>query len=167
MDFFNHTESWIKGELFEAGIILAFGVVVIGSGILCWKSGTTPHARALIIPLLVVGTLVSGMGLSMYLSNRARLINFEERYRENPVRFVDQEKQRVEGFIYLYELSDILVTVSVLLAVATIWFTGNRHLQASGIGLLLFGLSLFVIDYFSRERAETYHKKIERELEKR
>jgi hypothetical protein len=164
MSFYQYTADWIKGEIFEAILITVFGIFISLSGFLFWKLGTTPNAKVLLIPLLFVGLLATGTGLSMYFSNQKRLVEFEKSYIEDADGFVRKEKDRVEGFMYMYQISNILVTVFLLLGIASLWFTRSQYMQAAGIALVVFGLALYVIDYFSKERALIYQEKILNEL---
>lgn len=163
MEFIDHTLNWTKGEIFEAVVIAIFGLLTITIGFVFWKFGETPSAKALLIPFIVVGVLFVGSGISMYMSNQKRLVHFENSYQEDPAAFVVQEKQRVEDFQYLYTITKILATLFFALALIFFWFTKNHYLQAVGIGLILFGLSGLVIDYFSKERADIYYETILKE----
>lgn len=164
MEFLDHTLNWTKGEIFEAVIIAVFGILTIIIGFVFWKFGDTPNAKALLLPLIVVGGIFVGSGISMYLSNQKRLVEFEKRFKQDQVAFVQQEKPRVEDFQYLYTMTKILATAFFALALLFFWFTNNHYLQAVGIGLILFGLSGLVSDYFSKERADIYYELIKNEL---
>jgi len=164
MEFIVHTLNWTKGELFEAAIITIAGVLIIIAAVAFWKFGSTANARALVIPLLVVGVLSTATGASMVYSNQKRLVEFKQAFRQNPLEFVQQEKQRVEGFQYMYTVAQTMATVFFVLAVVFLWFTSNRYLHATAIALLLFGLSTLTIDYFSKERANTYYEIVLKEL---
>jgi hypothetical protein len=59
MNFYQHTQKWYNGELFEGKMILFFGIIITIMSLLIWKYGTTPNAKSLIIPLLSVGLLFS------------------------------------------------------------------------------------------------------------
>ncbi|TKG90778.1 hypothetical protein EYV94_23225 [Puteibacter caeruleilacunae] len=164
MEFYNHTSNWVKGEMFEALFIGVFGLLVMMAAVLFWKIGSTPNAKALLIPLMVVGLVCASNGVSMYFSNQKRLVEYKQSYQQAPETFVKQEKERVEGFMYMYKATNIMVTVFMLLSIGAIWFFKNHHIQAIAIALMLFALSGMVIDYFSKERALEYHSRITTEL---
>ncbi|HEY8937609.1 MAG TPA: hypothetical protein VIM65_20425, partial [Cyclobacteriaceae bacterium] len=111
MNLFNGTAAWIKGEIFEAVLILAFGVVIILSGVMFWKFGTTPNSKALVIPLVVTGIVYSALGGSMYISNHKRLPAYQLNYDKNKLVFIQAEKERVESFQYMYTISKIVATI--------------------------------------------------------
>ncbi|MBW1299030.1 hypothetical protein [Aquimarina litoralis] len=166
MDFFNYTQNWIKGELFEATIISIFSILLIVSGVLFWKFGTTPSSKSLILPLIVVGFIFISAGTSMYFSNKKRLIEYKERYTKNKSEFVMEEKQRVEGFQYMYTVTKVIATLSFIITLIAFWFTKNYTFQGIALGFAILGTSGLVIDYFSEERANTYYKRIELALDK-
>ena len=48
MDFVQHSIDWAKGEIFEATLIAAFGLLTILAGVLFWKLGKSPNAKAVV-----------------------------------------------------------------------------------------------------------------------
>jgi len=165
MKFYNHTQNWLKGELFEGTIILITGIILIIISLLFWKFGSTPNAKALIIPLMVVGLLFTlGIG-SMMFSNQKRISNFNKSYQENPKEFIESEKQRVEDFQVLYKYSVGFAAISFLLTIIAFGFMENRIFQSVCIALMLISVSLIVIDHFSKERAKIYYQHILTEIQ--
>lgn len=160
MNFFNSTSAWIKGEILEGILIFAFGATTILSGWLFWKFGTTPNAKALIIPLIIAGFVYAALGGSMYVSNQNRLPIFRQSFTQNKSEFIQTEKKRVEDFQYMYTISKVVAAVFFLLTLLIFWFSKSSSLQGWGIGLTLFAISGLVVDYFSQERAEIYYKAI-------
>lgn len=164
MDFVQHSINWSKGEIFEATFIGIFGLAVAIVGFLFWKLGVTPGAKAMLIPLVVVGLLFAASGASMYFSNHKRIPAYQKAYAEDPAAFVQAEKERVEGFQYMYTVTNILASVFFVTAMAFFWLSLNPHLRAAGIALVIFGLSGLMIDFFSKERADIYYERIQTEL---
>lgn len=160
MDLIQHTISWIKGELFEAKLIVAFGLLTIIAGFLFWKIGTTPNARALFIPLLVVGAIYTSIGGGMLYSNPKRMIALPQSYQQDKVAFAQLEKKRVDDFQYGYKVSKIVATIFFLLTLLIFWTTKNPTWMGIGIALTYFGLAGLVVDYFSQERADVYYNSI-------
>lgn len=160
INFFNDTSAWIKGEIFEAVLIFVFGIITILSGALFWKLGTTPNAKALIIPFVATGIVYAALGGSMYISNHKRMPVYQQSFSESRLEFIRAEKKRVEGFQYMYTISKIVATVFFTLTLLIFWFSKSSMLQGFGIGLTIFAISGLVVDYFSQERAEVYYKAI-------
>ena len=164
MNFLDYSNAWIKGELFEAAIIVFASIAILASALLFWKYGTTPAAKSLVLPLLAVGLISSASGIGMLWSNNQRLVEFESHYSQDAAGFIEAEKQRVEKFLPWY--SQIKIAITVIFAIAMLIFlvTNNVILHGVGIGIILFGFSVLMIDHFSQARAETYYVQIEKAL---
>lgn len=160
MDFFAHTTNWIKGELFESKLILAFGITSAMLGFLFWKIGTTPNAKAMLLPLVIVGGIYSAIGSNMLISNQKRLHGMKQSYEQNESNFIQREKKRVESFQYQYVISKAVATIFFIATVLIFWFTKSPVWQGAGIGLSLFGLAGLIVDHFSQERALIYYQKL-------
>lgn len=166
MKLIQHTMHWIKGELFEAKLIVAFAILTILAGFLFGKIGTTPNAKALFIPLLVVGAIYASIGGGMLYSNPKRMVELPQSYQQNKVEFVKSEKQRVDDFQYGYKVSKIVATVFFLATLLIFWITKNPTWMGIGIALTYFALAGLVVDYFSQERADIYYKAILEAIQK-
>jgi hypothetical protein len=160
MDFIQHTTNWVKGEMFEATIFGSFGLLTIICSLLFWKFGETPNSKAVIIPLAIVGLFFLVTAISGIVSNNKRLIEFNEAFQKDRKAFLVSEKKRVEDFQYLYKTTIIIAAFSFALAICFFLFTDNHILKAIGLALIVFGLTGLIIDYFSKERADTYYEVI-------
>lgn len=164
MNFLDHAINWCKGEIFEARLILLFGIIVLASAFLFSIIGKTPSARAMLYPLLVVGIMFSIIGGGMLYSNPKRIVEFEKAYAENPEAFVASEKARTDEFISWYPKTRYIMTGLGLLGILLFIFWAAPIGRAIGISLIILMLGTFVVDYFSEERAATYQNAIETEL---
>lgn len=165
MNFYQYTQNWLKGELFEGTIILISGIILVIVALLLWKFGSTPNAKSLILPILVVGLLFSlGIG-SMMISNQKRIAQFEEAYQKDPTAFIQSEKQRVDDFQVLYKYSVAFAAISFLLTIIAFGFFENRMFQSICIALMIISVSLIIIDHFSKERSQVYYIEILKALE--
>jgi hypothetical protein len=160
MDFIQNTVNWIKGELFEASLILSFGIITILAGFLFWKIGTTPNSKALLIPFIVIGVIYAGLGGGMLVSNNKRMEEMPAVYQKDTKAFIAAERKRVDDFQIGYKISKIVATVAFLLTLIIFWYTKNPTWMGIGIGLTYFALAGLVVDYFSQERADIYYKHI-------
>jgi len=165
MELYEHTQNWVKGELFEGTIVLVSGIILLIISLVLWKFGSTPNAKALIIPIMVVGLLFTlGIG-GLMVSNQKRISNFEKSYQENSREFIESEKHRVEDFQVLYKYSVGFAAISFLLTIIAFGFMENRIFQSICIALMLISVSLIVIDHFSKERAKIYYQHILTEIQ--
>lgn len=160
MNLYNYTSNWLKGELFESKMIIAFGIATIMLGILFSKIGTTPNAKALFYPFVLIGIIYAAIGGNMLYSNTKRMNEMPYLFERNKTEFAQKEKQRVESFQYQYKISKAVATIFFLATIFIFWFTKNSTWQGFGIGLTLFGLVGLIVDYFSEERAGTYYQEI-------
>ncbi len=165
MDFFQHTTNWFKGELFEGTIVLISGIAILALSFLTWKIGTTPNAKSFACVLLVVGLLFTGISFG-FQANKKRMITFEKQYNENPITFIQQEKERVEGFQWMYKMSAIISGICFAVTFIAFMYFENRIFLSIALGLMIIGGSLIVIDYFSKERAAIYYQQILKEQSK-
>lgn len=166
MNLIDYTANWIKGELFEAKLIVAFGIITIIAGFLFWKIGTTPNAKALLIPMIVVGAIYTTIGSGMLYSNPKRMRELPQKYEQDKIEFVKSEKKRVDDFQYGYKISKIVATIFFAFTLIIFWTTKNPNLMGIGIALTYFSLAGLVVDYFSQERADIYYAEILKEIEK-
>lgn len=166
MTLIDYTINWIKGELFEAKLIVTFGIITIIGAFLFGKIGTTPNAKALFVPLIIAGIIYSAIGSGMLYSNPKRMIELSQNYQQDKVEFAKSEKKRVNDFQYGYKVSKIVATIFFSLALVIFWTTKNPTWMGTGISLTYFALAGLVVDYFSQERADTYYSYILKEIEK-
>ncbi|WP_321346107.1 hypothetical protein [uncultured Draconibacterium sp.] len=159
-EMLQHTFNWYNGEIYEGKFILGFGIFLLISGLLFNLNGSTPTAKALLIPLAVTGFFFTSIGAGGIYSNSKKVARVEESYQQNPQDFVNIEIKRVEDFQYLYPMSIAISLVCFLIAVGLLYFVKNVHWQAIAIALILFGTAFAVIDYFSKERATIYYEKL-------
>lgn len=160
MTLIDYTTNWIKGELFEARLIVSFGIITIIAGFLFWKIGTTPNAKALFIPMIVVGVIYTSIGSGMLYSNPKRMIELPQKYENNKAEFAKSEKKRVDDFQYGYKTSKIIATIFFTLTLIIFWTTKNPNWMGIGIALTYFAMAGLVVDYFSQERADIYYAEI-------
>lgn len=155
-----NTINWYNGEIFEGKFILGFGFFLILTALLFYFLGNTPAAKALLIPMLVIGLFFSITGANMIYSNGKQKQEIVKRYERNPKEFINTEIKRVNDFQYLYPMSIAISLSCFLIAVALLYFTQNIYLKAIAISLILFGMAFAVIDYFSKERATIYYEQL-------
>lgn len=160
MSFYHHTSAWIKGELFEATLVLLFGLLTSIAGYLFWKIGTTPASKAMLIPLVLTGVVYAVIGGGMLVSNSKRVREFEPLFKQGNSTFIRSEKKRVEDFQYGYVISKVVATIFFAATVLIFWLTKSTTWQGIGVGLAVFALAGLVLDYFSQERADIYYKAI-------
>ena len=164
MGFFEHTVNWFKGESFEGGMIILWGVLLILLATYFWKFGHSSTIRVMIIPFLVVGLfwgLAGGVGIYV---NKHRVEKLQIEYNKDPVAFIESETKRVEGFSkwYPYLLSGWSVLILAGLAIFMFW--GGNLGRAIGLAVILFAVPGLLVDHTSEHNARTYYSEIEKTL---
>lgn len=160
MELINHTIEWCKGEIFEGKMSLLFGFIVLVTGVAYWKWGSTPYAKAIVWPLLIVGLIAIGIGAYLVTTNQKRIPEYKTEYMENAKAFAQSEKQRTASFIQWYPITQKIIFGIVIIGMLCLMLTLKPVIRSIGIGLLILSLYGFVLDHFSEERARTYHTKI-------
>lgn len=155
-----NTIDWYQGEIFEGKMILAFGLIVSIISFVLYFWGTTPYAKALFVPMLVLGVLLIGTGSGMVYKNSQTLLQITELYERNPAEFIQSEIERVKGFMYMYPSTLIASLIFFLVGILLLGFTKNMYLHATALALVVLSVSMITIDYFSKERANNYLERL-------
>jgi len=165
MTIIEHSISWAKGEQFEGMCIAIGGIITMVVTFLLWKYGTTPNAKSLIVPSLVLGVIFILMGITMINSNGKRPAEYQQAYESDSAQFLLDEKKRVEDFQFLYPTSLGISAVCFLITLIAFIWSKNPTFHAISIALSVMGLALIIIDYFSKERATIYYQHILQQLQ--
>lgn len=139
---------------------LLFGMCILLISLAYFIWGSTPGARAMFIPLLIVALLVIGAGIYLVSTNQKRIPRYEIQYMENPQQFIKNEKKRTTEFIKWYPITQKIFFVIMILGMLCLLLSNAPNLRAVGIALMLLSIYVFVLDYFSEERAVFYYSKI-------
>ena len=159
MELIQHATAWCKGEIFEGKLILAWGVLLLIMTFLFWKMGTTPYAKAMVLPLAAVAGLSCITGVFAVRSNTQRIEQFTVAHNADPVAFHAAEQARVANFMTWYPRTRwILLAVAVVGMIMAMY--GTPNVRSIGLVLILLVLMGYTIDHFSEERAMIYHGQI-------
>jgi hypothetical protein len=162
MTFFEHTESWFKGEAFEGGMLAIFGALLVVLALYFWKVGHSPPARVLVIPFLVVGLfwgIAGGVGI---VRNTIRIESYRAEHQKDPADFVKSEKKRVEGFLGWYRPLLIGWSALIIVGLGLFNFWGGNLGRAVGLAVILFGVAGLMVDHTSEHNARDYYAEINR-----
>ena len=160
MEFIEYTLNWCRGEIFEGKLLFLFGAIVLIMALLYWKFGSTPFAKAMFIPLLVVALFGLIAGGSLVIKNQKRIVEYQQVWQENQQIFIESEKARTENFIKWYPITMYTLFGLIGIGMCCYAFWGGAWGRAIGLGLVLLSLSGLFLDHFSEERADTYHQYI-------
>jgi hypothetical protein len=157
--------AWCRGEIFEGRLLALFGATVVIIALCFSRFGTTPSARAMFIPLLVVGAVALLVGLSMNFNNQARIPKYTAAYESNPAAFIQSERERTDDFIRWYPITMASFSLIALVGCAIYFFRPTAMGRAIGLATLLMSLAVLFLDHFSEERAAVYQDAIVQALD--
>ena len=160
MEFIQHTINWCKGEIFEGKMSLLFGMVVLIISLVYWKFGTTPYAKAMFVPLLMMAIFTVGTGVYLISANQKRIPTYIKTFNTDPKKFVESERARTEAFIKWYPRTQYIFLGVLLVGALSMILSHGAMVRAIGISLMLLSFYVFVLDHFSEERANVYHQHI-------
>lgn len=165
MDFIQHTVNWSKGEITEAIIMGIFGIIIVLSSVLLWKFGDTPYAKALVIPLFVVGIIPVIMGISGTISNKNRIPVYQNAWQQDKQGFIQAEKERVEGFDEIFKYSYPAAIILVIGGAILFFLLKSPTWKGISLAMMVMGLMAYFIDHFAAERAAIYLEHIKNALQ--
>lgn len=162
MEIVKAATIWTKAEIVSSMWFMFFGVVNILVAIGFWKFGNVEILKALILPLLIVGGLLLGAGISFYLSNSSRLSNIEKDYHNDISAWINSEFEKTESTIRTYENVALKIFPGIILvALLIIVFVAHIKVRAICIAIMVFLLTLVLLDSRALKRIKTYHKQLE------
>jgi len=145
---------------------ILFGVVVLAVSLAYFKWGSTPYAKAVFWPLLIISIFAIGAGIYLLSTNTNRIENYPKEFEKNQTKFVQAEKQRAEAFIKVYPVTFKVLFVLMIIGMLCMILSDKTLVRTIGIGLMLLCFYGYILDHFSQERAMTYHSHIEAYLSK-
>ena len=162
MEILKAATEWARAEVFSTRFFIFFAIVFLIVGIGFWQLGKTDMARAYIIPMLVAGALLLTIGLGLFYTNKARIIQFEKAYKEDARAFVTSEIARAESTIKEYK--NIVFTAIPLIIAAcalVIVFVNSPAWRASMITTIAMMVVILLIDGTARARIEAYYEQLQ------
>lgn len=160
MPLIDATLGWVKGEVLEASIFGGFGILLCLGAFVCYRYAGSVHLKALFLLFLVVGLIIGGTGIFNAYSYKSKIKAYQQQYKSDPMQFKKAEKERVEGFQWLYTFTKYLAVFLFTAALLLLFFTNNPHYHATALALVVMGLTGLTIDYFSKARADVYYQYI-------
>ena len=156
MEFIQYTLNWIKGEIFESAIIAFVGLLIVVSSMLFWILGSTPYARALVIPLLIAGLIPLVMGVTGVITNKNKIKSYQMAWEQDSQKFILTEKERVESFDKIFKYTYPFAIIFVIIGAILFFLIYSAHWKAISLTMMLIGLMAYFVDHFAAERAEIY-----------
>lgn len=162
MEILKAATEWARAEVFSTRFFIFFAMVFLLASIGFWQLGKTDMARAYIIPMLVGGVLLMTIGLGLFYTNKARIIQFERAYNSDAQAFVASEIARAESTIKEYK-TIVFTAIPLIIAVCAlvIVFVDIPAWRASMITTIAMMVVILLIDGTARARIEAYYEQLQ------
>ncbi|MFQ3230072.1 MAG: hypothetical protein ACI9DO_001439 [Reinekea sp.] len=150
-----------KLKFFQRRFFILFGVMFILASAGFWNLGKTDIAKAYIIPTLVAGALLTIIGLGLFFTNKARIVEFEKAYNQDPSAFVSAEIARAESTLNEYKTIVFKAVPFIIAACALIIvFSDAPVWRASVITTIAMLVVILLIDGTAHARVEAYYEQL-------
>lgn len=155
VEFHGRMLAYFAAEKRESLLFLAVGVVALAAAGLLWRSASV--YRAMIAPLALVGVIQVVVGASVLVRTDDQVGRLSATLRQAPARLRAEERvrmQRVMANFKVYKTIEVVVLVAGLLL--SLGFAHGRTWHAVGIGCLLQGGLMLLLDLFAEGRGLEY-----------
>lgn len=162
MDILKIATDWAKAELVSTPFFILFGMVFLATSLGFWQVGKTDLAKAYVVPTLVVGALLTIIGLGLFFTNKSRISQFETAYKADTSTFIASEIERTEAT--LKEYTNIVFTaipIIIITCALVLFFVSNPVWRASMISTIAMLAVILLIDGLAHSRIYEYNKQLQ------
>ncbi|MBB3710749.1 hypothetical protein FHS00_000302 [Limimaricola variabilis] len=157
MDIVKTATDWTRAEMLSSAFFILFRLSFLMASLGFWQMGKTDMARAYVVPMLVVGTLILIIGLGLFFPSQARLTIFPAAYVTDAAGFVADEIARADRVLNEYRIAAFRVIPLIIAACAlAIPFFEAPIWQASLITTIAMMAVILVVDTNASARLEAY-----------
>jgi hypothetical protein len=152
---------YFSAEKSESLLFILMGVGAFVASALLFRS-ESPY-RGMAIPLTAIGLIQVGVGATVYLRTDAQVAALTALLKGTPAEFQQAELARmavVMRSFQLYKAIEIVVLAGGI--VLALLFPRRERLYSAGIGCLLQGSLMLVMDLFAERRGQVYIDAIRR-----
>ncbi|WP_420316020.1 hypothetical protein [Ekhidna sp.] len=160
MDILKVAQDWARAEVFSTRFFIIFAILFLAASAGFWQLGKTELAKAYIIPLLVAGILLMTIGLGLFFTNKARIIQFEKAYNQDASAFATSEIARAESTLKEYTVVFKVVPMIIVVAALLVIFLNTPTWRAIGITTMAMMIVILLIDGTAHARIETYYEQL-------
>jgi hypothetical protein len=147
--------AYFTAEKRESALFIVAGITALVVSVALFRNGGA--YRGMIIPLALVGVIQLVVGTTVYMRTDAQLAAVQARVRETPAAARLDETARMEKVMAafrLYKVIEILVLAGGILL--TFAFPAGSAWYAAGIGCIIQGSLMLVLDLFAEARGLAY-----------
>ncbi|MFY0606805.1 MAG: hypothetical protein JXR10_08820 [Cyclobacteriaceae bacterium] len=160
MEILKLATDWARAEVFSTRFFIIFGILFILGSAGFWQLGKTDLAKAYVIPLLVAGALLLTIGLGLFFTNKSRITQFEEAYKQDPSALIASEVARTESTLKEYTIVFKVVPLIILVAALLIIFVNTPTWRAIGITTVAMMMVILLIDGTAHARIDAYYQQL-------
>ena len=162
MEILKIATEWAKAEVFSARFFILFALLFLAASIGFWQLGKTEMAKAYIIPTLVVGVLLTAVGVGIFFTNKSRVTSFAEAYNANPTEFVQSEIKRTEQSMSEYKTIVFkVIPMIIVVAAFLILFIDKPVWRAISITTIAMMVVILAVDSNANSRIVEYHEQLQ------
>ncbi len=160
MDLIQHTQNWVKGEVFQGKIMLAIGFVLLLAFIGILK-GDQAILKGMIIPLGLMVLIQLGYGGMQVFYRPTHIGKVEKLIQENPQAALDKELAKAQNDDRVYTMAKRVWPILILLSIVLFFVFSSDYLKGLSVGLMALFMSILILDLVLHYRLETYLRALE------
>jgi hypothetical protein len=149
--------TYFKAEKSESLLFLAAGIAAILFSIWAWLSFKQSFYTGIAIPLALVGLIQIVVGGTVYFKTDKQIATLEQQYETDKIAMAKSELPRMNTVMKNFTLYKYIEIAFILSGLICIFFLRqNDFWLGIGIGLLIQGTIMLVLDIFAEKRGEVY-----------
>ncbi len=162
MDILKIAIDWAKVEALSASAFIVFAITFLLASLGFWQFGKTEMSRAYVIPTLVAGLLLLGLGLGLVVPNLARISGTAEAFNTDATGFVASELARVDKTMADYSVAvfKVMPMIIIVCAVLLIVLDSPAWRAASITAITSIAITMLV-DTNANARLEVYKAQLQ------
>ncbi|TBN05497.1 hypothetical protein EYD45_04255 [Hyunsoonleella flava] len=155
MDFIEYINTWVKSELIQGKIMIAFGVLILVVFISIIKS-QNEFLRGALIPLGLLIFILIGYGSYILYSRSAHAKESIALFQESKTDGIVKEETKHINDNKAGKLLMRIYPILAIVAIATLFFRFSAYYRGMAIGFALLFLSFYVIDNGFVSRSDAF-----------
>ena len=164
MNIIQHTEEWVKGEVFQGKIMLAIGILLSIAFFTIIK-GQNDLLKGTLIPLGFMLVILFGYGGFQTYKRPAHLQKVKEVYQQNPQKAINAEYEKAIKDHNNYSMLKRVWTVLIVLSAIGFFLFSKEYFKGLSIGLIALFLTTLIVDSILHQHLLVYLEYLKKSLE--
>ena len=163
MNILQHTEEWVKSEVFQGKIMFVIGILFSIAFISIIKSQNV-LLKGTLIPLGFMLVILFGYGGFQILKRPTHLLKVKETYHQNSQKAITAEYEKtIKDHKNYSMLKKVWVVLIILSAIAFLLFS-KEYFKGLSIGLIALFLTTLIVDSILHQRLLAYLEYLKKAL---